>query len=111
MERWLQLQMVKLQLKKREHHRQIKSLVWFYGDGKLQNNYIIRDYHYDIWDALFKQHPEMLDSIPLPKELITEQYVLGIIKKNVEEMCPNTRFFTPEHHTWYRFGLSCEKVE
>lgn len=75
------------------------------------NPKVLIPHHYDIWDELFKQHPEMLASIPLPKELINEQYVLGIIKDNVEKQCPNTTFLILEHHKWYRLGLSCVKQQ
>lgn len=62
-------------------------------------------HHYDLWDVMFRENPAMLQDAPLPPEKMNEKYILGAIRQAVEESCPYTAFFIPEHHRWYRFGL------
>lgn len=73
------------------------------------NPKVVIPHHYDLWDVLFQQHPEMLKDSPLSPEKMNEKYILGMIKENMEKHCPHASFFIPEHHKWYRFGLAVEQ--
>ena len=73
---------------------------------KAINPKVVIPHHYDIWDVLFKAHPETLKDMPLPREQITADRILGLIAASVEKECPYTSFFVPEHHKWYDFGFS-----
>lgn len=75
------------------------------------NPKVVIPHHYDLWDVLFKAHPEMLKNTPLPPEKMNETYILGMIRESIEQYCPYASFFIPEHHKWYRFGLSAEVME
>lgn len=70
------------------------------------NPKVVIPHHYDLWDVMFEKHPEMLKDSPLPPEKMNQNYILGMIKKSIEACCPHASFFIPEHHKWYRFGLS-----
>lgn len=75
------------------------------------NPKVVIPHHYDLWDVMFKKHPEMLKDSPLPLEEMNQDYILGMIKESIEAGCPHASFFIPKHHKWYRFGLSsvCEE--
>lgn len=73
------------------------------------NAKVVIPHHYDLWDVLFKGHTGK--DTPLPIEQMNEEYILGMIRKSIEEHCPYATFFIPEHHKWYRFGLAAEKIE
>lgn len=72
---------------------------------------VVIPHHYDIWDTLFQKNPEMLEGIPIPPDKLNADAVLGMIKSVIERDCKSTEFFIPEHHRWYRFGLSVAKVD
>ncbi len=73
---------------------------------KAVNPKVVIPHHYDLWDVMFKENPAMMKDAPLPPEQMNERYILGRIRQAVEEQCPHTTFFIPEHHRWYRVGLS-----
>lgn len=75
------------------------------------NPKVVIPHHYDLWDVLFKAHPEMLKDSPLPPEHMNEAYILNMIKESLEVHCPNTTFFIPKHHRWYRFGLGVSELD
>ena len=65
-------------------------------------------HHYDIWDELFAAKPEILKGMDLPPDKLNAQSVLEVIRKNLEQGCPEVEFFIPDHHRWYRFGMAVE---
>lgn len=69
------------------------------------NPKVVIPHHYDLWDVMFRAHPEMLKDSPLPPEKMNEEYILGTIGEAVSKDCPYTSFFKMEHHHWYWFGL------
>lgn len=73
------------------------------------NPKVVIPHHYDLWDVMFKAHPEMMKDAPLPPEKMNETYILGMIKEAMEAQCPYANFFIPEHHKWYRFSLGIEQ--
>lgn len=72
---------------------------------------VVIPHHYDIWDTLFQKDPEIMKGLPIPPDQLNADAVLQIIKNNIERDCPTTEFFIPEHHKWYRFGLSVTDVK
>ncbi|WP_077611322.1 MBL fold metallo-hydrolase [Clostridium sp. Marseille-P2415] len=72
---------------------------------KAINPKVVIPHHYDLWDVMFKENPEMLKDAPLPPEKMNESYILGLIKESLEKNCQNNSFLILEHHKWYRFGL------
>ena len=75
------------------------------------NPKVVIPHHYDLWDVMFKAHPEMLKDAPFPPEKMNETYILGMIRENIEKLCPYAAFFMPEHHKWYHFGFMAESRE
>lgn len=75
------------------------------------NPKVVIPHHYDLWDVMFAEHPEMLKDSPLPPEKMNETYILGRIKETLEEECPGTFFFVAEHQKWYRFGLAVRECK
>lgn len=67
---------------------------------------VVIPHHYDIWDTLFQKNPEMMKGLPIPPDKLNAEAVLELIRSNIERDCRTTEFFVPEHHKWYRFGLS-----
>ena len=71
---------------------------------------VVIPHHYDIWDTLFAARPDILKGLQLPPDRLNAESVLKMIQENIENTCGNVRFFIPEHHRWYRFGLGVEEM-
>lgn len=70
---------------------------------------VVIPHHYDIWDTLFAARPDILQGLQLPPDRLNAESVLKMIQENIEKTCRDVRFFIPEHHKWYRFGLGVEE--
>jgi L-ascorbate metabolism protein UlaG (beta-lactamase superfamily) len=76
--------------------------------GKLvasMNAKVVIPHHYDIWESLFKNNPNLMKDSPLPPEQVTVENILALFKKSLASESPGTYFFVPEHHKWYHFGF------
>lgn len=76
--------------------------------GKLvasMNAKVVIPHHYDIWETIFKNNPNLIMDSPLPPDQVTVENILGLFRKAITLERPSSIFFIPEHHKWYHFGF------